>query len=120
MSALTGITVLDGDASSIPSDLLAAHVRHARRGNRLVILDRGDEIHDGQAVPLQIALEGRRLGHRDPLLVEGFDLGLDGVEDAVALAHAGSLAASGRGANRMRRKRGHPAMAYARAVCAMP
>lgn len=44
MSALTGITVLDGDASSIPSDLLAAHVRHARRGNRLVILDRGDAI----------------------------------------------------------------------------
>lgn len=44
MSALTGITVLDGDARSIPSDLLAAHVRHARRGNRLVILDRGDAI----------------------------------------------------------------------------
>ena len=44
MSILSGITVLGGDDLSIPTDLLLAHVRHARRGHRLVILDRNDTI----------------------------------------------------------------------------
>lgn len=41
---LREITVLRGCSRSIPDDLLIAHVRHARRGNSLVIIDPSDEL----------------------------------------------------------------------------
>lgn len=41
---MTMITILKGSMRTIPSDLLAAHLRHARKGNRLVIFDYSDGI----------------------------------------------------------------------------
>lgn len=36
---MTTITILNGSLEGIPADLLAAHLRHARKGNRLVVWD---------------------------------------------------------------------------------
>lgn len=41
---MTNITILKGTMRTIPSDLLAAHLRHARMGNRLVIFDYSDGV----------------------------------------------------------------------------
>ena len=38
-----------------------------------LVLDVGDEIEHGEAVPLEVLGEARRLGDRDALLVEGLD-----------------------------------------------
>src|SRR3546814_6477445 len=47
------------------------------------ILDRSDEIHDRQAVPLQIASERGRLSKGDVLLVERLDLRCDAIENVL-------------------------------------
>src|SRR5690242_5231584 len=70
-----------------------------------LVLDRGDEIHHRQAVPLEVALEGGRLAQRHALLVEGLDQLGNFVEGLLAVAHLtafviGSAAAS---AGQMRR-----------------
>src|SRR3954451_2876201 len=53
-----------------------------------LVLDIGDEIEDGEAVPLEILGEARGLGDRDVLLVEGYDqLGDFGV-GGLAVGHA--------------------------------
>ena len=36
---MNATTILNGSAEGIPADLLAAHLRHARKGNRLVVWD---------------------------------------------------------------------------------
>src|SRR4029453_16964441 len=45
---------------------------HADQNVELV-LDRGDEVHDGQAVPFEVLGEARRLADGEALLVEGID-----------------------------------------------
>src|SRR3546814_274070 len=50
------------------------------------ILDRSDEIHDRQAVPLQIASERGRFGKGDVLLVERLDLRCDAIEMSCRLS----------------------------------
>src|SRR3546814_10247976 len=52
------------------------------------ILDRSDEIHDRQAVPLQIASERGRLSKGDVLLVERLDLRCDAIENVLPVIHA--------------------------------
>src|SRR5688572_3199717 len=56
-----------------------------------LVLDRGDEVHHHQAVPLEVAGEGGGVAERDALLVEGLDqLGHPG-ESLVAVGHGGPL-----------------------------
>ena len=53
-----------------------------------LIFDRGDEVHDRQAVPFQITGKGGRFGQVYALLVERLDLRRDAFENVLAVAHA--------------------------------
>src|SRR3546814_4238728 len=59
------------------------------------ILDRSDEIHDRQAVPLQIASERGRLSKGDVLLVERLDLRCDAIENVLPVIHASNSLCAG-------------------------
>src|SRR3546814_19084131 len=53
-----------------------------------LILDRSDEIHDRQAVPLQLASERGRLSKGDVLLVERLDMRCDAIEHVLPVITA--------------------------------
>src|SRR2546430_5142600 len=72
-----------------------------------LVFDIGDEIEDGEAVPLEVLGEARAFRDRDALLVEGLDELEDFGEGLAAVGHAGSVSAEAplkqRNGARMRR-----------------
>src|SRR3546814_635532 len=70
------------------------------------ILDRSDEIHDRQAVPLQIASERGRLSKGDVLLVERLDLRCDAIENVLPVIHASNSLCAGADACQQKRSFG--------------
>src|SRR4051812_18867795 len=56
-----------------------------------LVLDRGDEVHDDEAVPFEVPGEAGTLGQRDALLVEGLDQRGDLVEGLVSVGHPAPL-----------------------------
>src|SRR5690348_10166852 len=76
-----------------------------------LVFDVGDEVEHGEAVPLEVLGEARRLGDRHALLVEGLDqldgLGIDfGTVGHKGSGILGSLVLPRRLSNAMGRKRG--------------
>src|SRR5439155_26234695 len=94
-----------------------------------LVLDIGDEIEHGEAVPLEVLGEACRLGDRGALLVEGRDqLGDCGI-GLLAVGHAGLVTfglvseadpLSQRNGARMGRFYSHPCSRYQAAVSARP
>jgi hypothetical protein len=66
----------------------------------------GDEVHHGQAVPLQVLLEAGLGRHLHALLVEGFDLRLHALVNFVAVIHLPSPIRETRFRNAMGRECG--------------
>src|SRR6185503_5795425 len=71
-----------------------------------LVLDVGDEIEHGEAVPLEVLRETRSLGDGDALLVERLDEIEGLVENLLAVGHDGSLVAAPRFRNAMGRECG--------------
>src|SRR4051812_42643242 len=88
------------------ADRLDLHLHVHRDEDVELVLDRRDEIHDGEAVPFEIAGKGRGLGERHALLVERRDQLGDLAKGLVSVGHRLPLWSRHRRAKGLGPKRG--------------